>query len=203
MTLGCTSFKRWVQCNILDLRSKDKLSEYSRVMIHVGYGRFAFDLLFCWFILNATRAFRVLINSEAVVEVSDCFTLLVLLLKNDAFQIIQLIANILTLNIKRKNFDTFCPAQRKLTFQPNITIFDNDNDKYVPLECKEFVKCLGIFMKQNLTCWKHHIDHVAFKISRYAGILSKLRPNSYTNNHLSLYHFTTFNLWLVSLGSSL
>ena len=35
-----------------------------------------------------------------------------------------LTANKLTLNIKKTNFVIFCPAQRKLTFQPNITIFN-------------------------------------------------------------------------------
>ena len=29
-----------------------------------------------------------------------------------------------------------------------------------------FMKYLGIFIDQNLT-WKHHIDHVAFKIGLY------------------------------------
>ena len=36
------------------------------------------------------------------------------------------------------------------------------------------MKYLGIFIDQNLT-WKHHIDHVAFKTSRYVGLLSILR----------------------------
>ena len=71
-----------------------------------------------------------------------------------------LTTNKLTLNIKKTNFVIFCPAQRKLTFQPNITIFDNDKNKYISLERKESVKYLGIFIDQNLT-WKHHIDHVA------------------------------------------
>ena len=71
-----------------------------------------------------------------------------------------LTTNKLTLNIKKTNFVIFCPAQRKLTFLPNITIFDNDKNKYISLERKESVKCLGIFIDQNLT-WKHHIDHVA------------------------------------------
>ena len=80
-----------------------------------------------------------------------------------------LTANKLTLNIQKTNFVIFCPAQRKLTFQPNITIFDNDKNKYVSLERKESVKYLGIFIDQN------NIDHVAFKISRYVALLSKLR----------------------------
>ena len=92
-----------------------------------------------------------------------------------------LTANKLTLNIKETNFVIFCPAQRKLTFQPNITIF-----KYVSLERKEFVKYLGIFIDQNLT-WKHHIDHVALKISRYVGLLSKLRHPFPTHTLITIY----------------
>ena len=97
-----------------------------------------------------------------------------------------LTANKLTLNIKKTNFVIFCPAQRKLTFQPNITIFDNDKNKYVSLERKEFVKYLGIFIDQNLT-WKHHIDHVALKISRYVGLLSKLRHHVPTHTLITIY----------------
>ena len=37
-----------------------------------------------------------------------------------------LTANKRTLNTKKTNFVLFCPVQRKFTFQPNITIFDND-----------------------------------------------------------------------------
>ena len=97
-----------------------------------------------------------------------------------------LTANKLTLNIKKTNFVIFCPAQRKLTFQPNITIFDNDKNKYVSLERKEFVKYLGIFIDQNLT-WKHHIDHAALKISRYVGLLSKLRHHVPTHTLMTIY----------------
>ena len=42
----------------------------------------------------------------------------------------------------------FSLAQRKLTFQSNITIFDNDKNRYVSLERKEFVKYLKIFIDQ-------------------------------------------------------
>lgn len=77
---------------------------------------------------------------------------------------------------------------RKITFQPVITIFHNDKNKCVPLEYKEFVKYLGNVLDQNLT-WKHNIDHEAFKISRYVGLLSKLRQHVPTNT-LILSHFT-------------
>ena len=92
----------------------------------------------------------------------------------------------LTLNIKITNFVIFCPAQRKLTFQPHITIFDGAKNKYVSLERKESVKYLRIFIDQNLT-WEHHIDHVAFKISRYVGLLSKLRHRVPTDTLITIY----------------
>ena len=85
-----------------------------------------------------------------------------------------LTANKLTLNIKKTNFVIFRPTQRKLTYYPKIMIFDNDQNKNVALECKEFVRYLGIIIDNNLS-WKHHIDHVAIKMSRTVGLICKLR----------------------------
>ena len=85
-----------------------------------------------------------------------------------------LTTNKLTLNIKKSNFVIFSPAQRKFTYQPKIMIFDNEQNKNVALECKEFIKYLGILIDSHLT-WKHHIDHIAIKISRTVGLISKLR----------------------------
>ena len=53
-------------------------------------------------------------------------------------------------------------------------IFDNEQNKNVGLEGKEFVKYLGILIDNNLS-WKHHIDHIVIKISRTIGFISKLR----------------------------
>ena len=53
-------------------------------------------------------------------------------------------------------------------------IFDNEQNKNVALECMEFIKYLGILIDSHLT-WKHHIDHIAIKISRTIGLISKLR----------------------------
>ena len=53
-------------------------------------------------------------------------------------------------------------------------IFDNEQNKNVALECKEFIKYLGILIDSHLT-WKHHIDHIAIKISRTIGLISKIR----------------------------
>ena len=53
-------------------------------------------------------------------------------------------------------------------------IFDKKQNKNVALECKEFIKYLGILIDNNLT-WKHHLDHRTIKISRTIGLISKLR----------------------------
>ena len=49
-----------------------------------------------------------------------------------------LVANKLTLNLKKSNFVIFRPHQKKLAFTPIIKIFDNQANKPVALECKEF-----------------------------------------------------------------
>ena len=66
------------------------------------------------------------------------------------------------------------------------------------------MKYLGIFLDQNLT-WKQHIDHAAFKISRYVGSLSKPRHHVPTHtllNHLSLSHLTTLTYRLLAWGQA-
>lgn len=85
-----------------------------------------------------------------------------------------LTANKLTLNIKKTNFVIFRLTQTKLTYHPKIMVFDNDQNKNVALECKEFVRYLGIIIDNNLS-WKHRIDHVAMKMSRTVGLICKLR----------------------------
>ena len=97
-----------------------------------------------------------------------------------------LTANELTLNIKKTNSIIFRPAQRKLTYHPKIMIFDNDQNKNVALECKEFVRYLGIIIDNNLS-WKHHIDHVAIKMSRTVGLICKLRHFLPRHTLLSIY----------------
>ena len=42
------------------------------------------------------------------------------------------------------------------------------------LECKEYVKYLGVLIDSKLS-WKNHVDFVALKISKTIGLLSKLR----------------------------
>ena len=97
-----------------------------------------------------------------------------------------LTANKLTLNIKKTNFVIFRPAQRKLTYHPKIMIFDNDQNKNVALECKEFVRYLGIIIDNNLS-WKLHIDQVAIKMSRTVGLICKPRHFLPQHTLLTIY----------------
>ena len=91
-----------------------------------------------------------------------------------------LVINKLTLNIKKSNFVIFRPHQKSLNFQPVINMLDYDSNQYIPLECKEYVKYLGIIIDCKLN-WKYHINYVTLKISKTVGIISKLRyyiPNN-------------------------
>ena len=85
-----------------------------------------------------------------------------------------LIASKLTLNIKKSNFAVFRPRQKKLTLQPTIKLFDNNSQRLVNLDCKNYAKYLGVLIDDHLS-WKYHIDHIATKISKTVGIIARLR----------------------------
>ena len=87
---------------------------------------------------------------------------------------IWLTANKLTLKTKKSNFIVFHPYQRQLAYQPKICMFDNEQNKYVDLESKVYIKYLGVLINKNLS-WKHHIDAIATKISKNVGLIAKLR----------------------------
>ena len=83
-------------------------------------------------------------------------------------------ANKLILNTKKSNFVIVRSSQKKLGHQIRTRIYDNASNSDTSLECKDYVKFLGVLIDKNLT-WKHHIDHIASKISRVVGIISRLR----------------------------
>ena len=53
-------------------------------------------------------------------------------------------------------------------------MFDNEQNKYVGLESKVYIKYLGVLIDKSLS-WKHHIDASATKISKNVGLIAKLR----------------------------
>ena len=54
-----------------------------------------------------------------------------------------------------------------------VRIYNNASNSDTFLECKDYVKFLGVLIDKNLT-WKYHIDYmyIASKISRVVGIIS-------------------------------
>ena len=99
---------------------------------------------------------------------------------------IWLTSNILSHNIKKSNFVIFGPYQKKLPFQPKISIFDNERNMNVFLDCKDYVKYLKELIDYNLS-WKNHIEYVTLKISKTVGIIAKLRHFAPHRTLLTIY----------------
>ena len=102
-----------------------------------------------------------------------------------------LTANKLTLNIKKSNFIIFRPHQKKIDYQVNLRIFDNDSQTFLPLEQKSYVKYLGVLIDSNLS-WKYHIGHITSKISKTVGIIARLRYYVPTSVLLRIYQSLIF-----------
>ena len=83
-------------------------------------------------------------------------------------------SNKLSLMPTKSNFVIFHPYQRKLNYEININFFYNNSVKLVFLECKTYVKYLGVLLDNNLS-WKPHIDYISAKISKGIGIIARLR----------------------------
>ena len=78
-----------------------------------------------------------------------------------------LIANKLSINIKKTNYRIFKSRQKKLN-NPNLCMSIHGE----LIEQKRSIKFLGVFVDENLE-WKEHIHIISGKISRSIGILSK------------------------------
>ena len=85
-----------------------------------------------------------------------------------------LTANKLTLDIKKSNLVIFHPYQKRLAYQPKLCMFDNENNRYVSLQFKVYIKYLSVLIDKNLS-WKYHIDSIATKNSKNVGLIAKLR----------------------------
>ena len=99
---------------------------------------------------------------------------------------VWLTSNKLNLNIKKSNFVIFRPYQKSLSFQPKIRIFDNEKNMNISLDCKNYVKYLGILIDSNLS-WKIHIEYIALKISKIVGLIAKLRHFVPLHTLLNIY----------------
>ncbi|EDO29739.1 predicted protein, partial [Nematostella vectensis] len=76
-------------------------------------------------------------------------------------------ANKLSLNIDKTNFIIFHPPQKISNYTLSIKI----NGKCIKKE--KYIKYLGIYIDSHLS-WKYKILHIAKKIKRCIGVLSKI-----------------------------
>ena len=89
--------------------------------------------------------------------------------------------NKLSLDVARTNYILFRPRQKPITVSDTITL---DN---IAVQQVEVTKFLGVLLDQHLS-WKYHINHVAKKVSKTIGIISKARFFLSSKSLLSLYH---------------
>ena len=88
--------------------------------------------------------------------------------------------NKLSLNVAKTNYILFRPRQKPITVSDTITV---DN---IPVQQAEGTKFLGVLLDRHLS-WKCHIYHVAKKVSKTIGIISKARFFLSSQSLLSLY----------------
>lgn len=75
--------------------------------------------------------------------------------------------NKLSLNIQKSKFMLFYMPQKNVVF-PSLKINN------IPLECIDCFNFLGITIDKHLT-WKDHINKIANKVSKTAGVINKLK----------------------------
>ena len=70
-------------------------------------------------------------------------------------------------------------------------IYSNASNSDTSLECKDYLKFLGVFIDIDLT-WKYHIDYIASKISRVVRIILRLRHSVPLNTLIQIYRSLIF-----------
>ena len=92
-----------------------------------------------------------------------------------------LMANRLTVNIKKTNYVIFKVRQKQL---PSVLFnIKNDNETF---ERKIHTKFLGVYVDENLN-WKDHVNLFANKVSKSIGIITKARFYLSTPSLRTLY----------------
>ena len=86
-----------------------------------------------------------------------------------------------------KPFSYFSPIPKETPLYTQIVYYDPSTNKHKQLECREFVKYLGVLIDYKLS-WNDHIDTILLKISRAVGLLSKLRHFVPFRTLISIYH---------------
>ena len=78
-------------------------------------------------------------------------------------------------------FLIFKPKHKTLDFLPTLNL---DGKRIYP---SQSVKYLGVYLDENL-CWKPHVNHIASKLQRANGALSKIRHYVPHYTLLNIYH---------------
>ena len=109
------------------------------------------------------------------------------LLNNELSKIhLWLSVNKLTLNIEKTKFMVFHPYQKDISkLIPSLII------NGIELERVDHIKCLGVILDENMS-WKPHLDVLANKISKYTGILNKLK------HYLPIYTLRTLYFSMIN-----
>ena len=84
-----------------------------------------------------------------------------------------LIANTLSVNIKKSNYVIFRSGQKMVKYEVNFKIFNHHTNSHTSLERISYVKYLSVLIDENPP-WKHQILHIASKISISIGIIARL-----------------------------
>lgn len=111
------------------------------------------------FILYADDA-NIIISGKDTVELQNKFDTLSKTLE------IWVSANGLALNLKKTNYMVFSKQKIDLPFKPSISNYH--------IERKESARFLGVIIDEKLS-WKQHISAVKAKMSRYVGVMFKLK----------------------------
>ena len=105
--------------------------------------------------------------------------------------------NKLFLNIDKTNFMTF---KNKQSNKPDLSYkieIDDNRIKYVKV-----TKFLGVLINKNLS-WKAHTSHITIIVSKYNGIIRKVKPYLNQDSLLTLYNtlvLTEFFLLCTCMG---
>ena len=103
-------------------------------------------------------------------------------LNNELLNIdIWLRCNKLSFNIKKTNYVTFSPSQRKLNHSFSLYFGGQ------PLTQSNVTRFIGVYLDEHLT-WKYHINFVCKQIAKSIGILSRTRFYLSCKTKLTLYY---------------
>ncbi len=109
-----------------------------------------------------------------------------------------LLSNKLSLNVKKSNCVIFRPARKK---PPRKIKLEINGDQIEELDSTKY---LGVILDQKLN-WKKHISHVSTKLSKYTGLLYKLRhfvPKSTLSSLYNAFIMPHINYGLINWSSA-